>query len=105
MARKAIIERELKKIKTRDRLRTKHVQMKERLRVLQIEPAENYEEIQELYTEFRNLPRNASPSRVRNRCQITGRPRGYYRRFGICRNMLRKLAMDGHVPGVVKSSW
>ena len=105
MANKDIIERELKKTKTRDRLRGKHEALKEQLRVLQKDPAENYEELQELYIKFRNLPRNASPSRVRNCCVLTGRPRGYYRRFGICRNMLRKLAMNGDVPGVVKSSW
>lgn len=51
------------------------------------------------------LPRNASPVRLRNRCKITGRPRAYLRRFGLCRNMFRELAMNGKIPGVTKASW
>ena len=51
------------------------------------------------------LPRNSAPSRHRNRCELTGRPRGYYRRFGLCRNMLREYASRGELPGVCKSSW
>ena len=51
------------------------------------------------------LPRNANPTRIRNRCMITGRPRAYYRKFGIARVMLRELANNGMIPGVTKSSW
>jgi small subunit ribosomal protein S14 len=51
------------------------------------------------------LPRNSAPSRVRNRCELTGRARGYYRKFRICRNQLRDLASQGLIPGMVKSSW
>lgn len=51
------------------------------------------------------LPRNANPTRVRNRCATTGRPRGYYRKFGLCRVELRDLANKGQIPGVTKSSW
>ena len=51
------------------------------------------------------LPRNGNPTRVRNRCQLTGRPRGVYRKFGLGRVMLRQLATRGMIPGVVKSSW
>ncbi len=51
------------------------------------------------------LPRNANPTRVRNRCTTTGRPRGYYRKFGLCRIELRDLANKGMIPGVTKSSW
>jgi len=51
------------------------------------------------------LPRNANPTRVRNRCNTTGRPRGYYRKFGLCRIELRDLANKGMIPGVTKSSW
>ena len=54
---------------------------------------------------LQKLPRNASPVRLRNRCKITGRPRGYMRMFGICRNQFRQLASDGKIPGVTKSSW
>ena len=51
------------------------------------------------------LPRNSSPVRLKNRCQLTGRPRGYMRHFGICRNVFRDMALDGKIPGVKKSSW
>jgi small subunit ribosomal protein S14 len=51
------------------------------------------------------IPRNANPTRVRNRCTTTGRPRGYYRKFGLCRIELRDLANKGLIPGVTKSSW
>lgn len=51
------------------------------------------------------LPRNASPTRIRNRCEITGRPRAYYRKLRMCRNQLRELASQGMIPGMVKSSW
>jgi small subunit ribosomal protein S14 len=51
------------------------------------------------------LPRNSSATRVRNRCELTGRARGYYRKLRVCRNMLRELASEGQIPGMVKSSW
>ena len=51
------------------------------------------------------LPRNSSPVRLRNRCALTGRPRGYYRKFGLGRNKLREIAMRGEIPGLTKSSW
>lgn len=54
---------------------------------------------------FQQLPRNASPSRQRNRCALTGRPRGVFRKFGLCRNKLREIAMRGEVPGITKASW
>lgn len=57
------------------------------------------------YDELQKLPRNASPVRLRNRCKITGKPRGYIRVFGLCRNQFRQLASDGKIPGVTKSSW
>ena len=51
------------------------------------------------------LPRNASPVRLKNRCKLTGRPRGYMRKFGICRNVFREMASDGKIPGLTKASW
>jgi small subunit ribosomal protein S14 len=54
---------------------------------------------------LQQLPRNANPTRLRNRCEITGRPRGVYRKFGLGRNKLRDAAMKGEVPGIVKASW
>lgn len=57
------------------------------------------------YEALDKLPRNASPVRLRNRCQLTGRPRGYMRDFGICRIQFREMALDGKLPGVKKASW
>jgi small subunit ribosomal protein S14 len=57
------------------------------------------------YAGLDKLPKNASPVRLKNRCQLTGRPRGYMRQFGICRNVFRDMALDGKIPGVVKASW
>ena len=54
---------------------------------------------------MQQLPRDASPSRQRNRCALTGRPRGVFRKFGLCRNKLREIAMRGEVPGITKASW
>ena len=54
---------------------------------------------------LQQLPRNASPTRQRNRCALTGRPRGVFRKFGLCRNKLREIAMRGEVPGMTKASW
>ncbi|TAD93964.1 MAG: 30S ribosomal protein S14 [Bacteroidetes bacterium] len=51
------------------------------------------------------LPKNASPVRLKNRCQLSGRPKGYMRHFGLCRNMFRDMALDGKIPGVKKASW
>ena len=57
------------------------------------------------YEALQAIPRNASPVRLRNRCKLTGKPRGYMRIFGVCRNQFRQLASDGKIPGVTKSSW
>jgi small subunit ribosomal protein S14 len=54
---------------------------------------------------LQKLPRNASPVRLRNRCTLTGRPRGTFRKFGLARNKLREIAMRGEIPGVIKASW
>ncbi|HEY9262448.1 small subunit ribosomal protein S14 [Chitinophaga ginsengisegetis] len=57
------------------------------------------------YAALDQLPKNASPVRLHNRCQLTGRPKGYMRHFGLCRNMFRDLALAGKIPGVRKASW
>ena len=57
------------------------------------------------YEGLDKLPKDASPTRLHNRCNITGRPRGYLRKFGICRNVFREMALAGKIPGVTKSSW
>ena len=67
--------------------------------------ARSLEEYNEARKALAALPKDSNPVRLHNRCQLTGRPRGYYRDFGLCRNMLRKLAHEGVLPGVVKSSW
>jgi small subunit ribosomal protein S14 len=59
----------------------------------------------EARAKLQQLPRNASPVRLRNRCAITGRPRGYFRKFGLGRNKLREIALKGEIPGLVKASW
>ena len=63
------------------------------------------QEVSWTWDEFQKLPRNSSPVRQRNRCALTGRPRGYYRKFGLGRNKLREAAMRGDVPGLIKASW
>jgi len=84
-------------IKARQRKRERMVaQYAEKRATLKAEG--NYEALQ-------RIPRNASPVRLRNRCKLTGRPRGYIRVFGICRNQFRQLASDGKIPGVTKASW
>jgi small subunit ribosomal protein S14 len=57
------------------------------------------------YLALDKLPRNASPVRLKNRCKLTGRPRGYMRKFGVCRNVFREMASDGKIPGLTKASW
>lgn len=63
------------------------------------------EERMDARLKLQQLPRNSSPSRQRNRCALTGRPRGVFRKFGLCRNKLREVAMRGEVPGMTKASW
>jgi small subunit ribosomal protein S14 len=68
-------------------------------------PASTIEEVDAAVMKLQKMPRDASPIRVRNRCSQTGRPRGFLRKFGISRVALRELALQGQIPGVVKSSW
>jgi small subunit ribosomal protein S14 len=71
----------------------------------QMKHAKSVEEYNEARKALIKLPIDSNPVRLHNRCQLTGRPRGYYRDFGLCRNQLRQLAHEGKLPGVVKSSW
>ena len=68
-------------------------------------PKLGQEERYEARLKLQKLPRDASPVRVRNRCALTGRPRGTYRKFGLGRNKLREIAMRGEIPGIIKASW
>lgn len=95
MAKRAMVERNLKREKLIDKYAEKRAELKERAR----------KGDREAILELSKLPRNASPTRLRNRCQINGRPRGYMREFGISRVMFRQLAGEGAIPGVRKSSW
>lgn len=69
------------------------------------DPETSYEEKREAYQSLAKLPRDSSATRYRNRCGVTGRPRGYFRKFGMSRNALRQLAHNGELPGVRKASW
>ena len=100
MAKKSMIERE----KKRERLIAKYAEKRAALKEA-FENAEDFEEKIEIHRQIQRLPRNSAPRRHRNRCWLTGRPRGYYRDFGLSRNVLRAWAHEGLLPGVVKSSW
>ncbi len=100
MAKKSMIEREKKRARLAQKYAAKREALKEEFRT-----AETYEEKMELHRQLQRLPRNSAPSRRRNRCLVTGRPRAYYRDFGLSRNVLREWAHEGLLPGVVKSSW
>jgi small subunit ribosomal protein S14 len=100
MAKKSMIEREKKRQKLVDKYADKRATLKE-----EFENATTQREKLELHRKLQQLPRNSAPNRVRNRCWVTGRPRGYYRDFGLSRHVLREWAHKGLLPGVVKSSW
>ena len=101
MARKALLERELKRVKTVERFASKRRNLKKILSDSNATP----EEKRVAKVKLQKLPRNASPVRLRNRCSVTGRPKGFYRKFGLGRNKLREQAMDGNIPGLHKASW
>lgn len=101
MAKKSMIERELKRAKTVARYAEKRARLKEIIR----SPQSSDDERSVALAKLQSLPRNASPSRLRNRCSITGRPKGYYRKFGLGRNKLREATMNGDIPGLRKASW
>lgn len=89
MARKSLIARERK----RARLVKKYAELRKQLKE------------EGRYEELDKIPRNASPVRLHNRCRLTGRPKGYMRRFGLCRVKFREMALEGKIPGVTKASW
>ncbi|MDN5849220.1 MAG: 30S ribosomal protein S14 [Nitrococcus sp.] len=101
MAKVSLIERERKREQLCRKLANKRRALKEIIR----NPGSAVEDRQTAQRKLQDMPRNASPVRLRNRCNITGRPRGYYRKFGLARNKLREAAMAGEIPGLVKASW
>jgi small subunit ribosomal protein S14 len=101
MAKKSMIARENKRTKTVAKYAGKRAELK----VILKDPKASDDEKWDAQVKLQKLPRDSSPVRQRRRCQITGRPHGVYRKFGLCRNKLREAAMRGDVPGLVKASW
>ncbi len=101
MAKVSMINRE----KKRTKLVAKFVNKRAELKAIVSDPEVGFEEKQQAMFALQKLPRDSSPVRQRNRCQITGRPRGFYRKFGLSRNKLREATMRGDVPGLRKASW
>ncbi len=101
MAKKSMIQRELKREKIVQRYAKKRAQLKEIIRNVETSDQDRDAAILKL----QSFPRNASPVRLHNRCAITGRPHGYYRKFGLARNKVREATMRGELPGVSKASW
>lgn len=101
MAKKSVIARG----KKRDGLVKKYLPMRTQLMAIIQDPSTSDEDRWTARQKLQALPRNSSPVRHRNRCRLTGRPRGVYRKFGLARSMLRIHAMKGEIPGLVKASW
>jgi small subunit ribosomal protein S14 len=101
MAKASMINRDLKRAKM---VKSKAAKRTKLLSVARDRSAKP-EDIFKANLELAKLPKNAMPSRMRNRCKLTGRPRGYHRKFGLCRVQLRDLALKGQLPGVTKASW
>jgi small subunit ribosomal protein S14 len=101
MAKKSMIAREVK----RNKLVEKYAQKRSALKELIRNPNASFDEKEAAMLQLQKLPRDSSGSRIRNRCNLTGRPHGYYRKFGLCRNKLREATMRGDVPGLGKASW
>lgn len=101
MTRKALINREQK----RRKIVTKYAKTRTELKNLIVDAKLSNEERYSARLKLQQLPRNSSATRLRNRCALTGRPRGVYRKFGLGRNKLRDIAMRGEIPGMVKASW
>ena len=107
MAKKSMIQREIKRKTLVNRFSKKRTFVKQKLKkVLNNSDADNiYEEVLELQKTLQQFPRNSLQIRIKNRCWKTGRSRGYYRDFGLSRHVVREMAHEGALPGVIKSSW
>jgi small subunit ribosomal protein S14 len=101
MAKKSMIERELKRTQLVAKYATKRAELKKIISDVNTSEEDRFEATLKL----QQLPRDSSPVRQRNRCRSTGRPHGFYNKFGLSRNALRQAAMRGDVPGLRKSSW
>lgn len=101
MAKKSSVARNAKRARTAAKYAAKRAELKRIISDRSVMPGQ----LDDAIVALQKLPRDASPSRQRNRCRVTGRPHGYYRKFGLSRNKLREAAMRGDVPGLVKASW
>jgi small subunit ribosomal protein S14 len=101
LAKTALIQRELK----RDKLVTKYAKKFAELKAIANDAKKSDEERLAARVAMQKIPRNANPTRQRNRCEITGRPRGTFRQFGLARGKIREMAFSGNIPGVTKASW
>ena len=101
MAKTSLIQRELK----REKLAAQYAKKYEELKAIANDAKKSDDERMTARLALQKLPRNANPTRQRNRCDITGRPRGTFRQFGLARAKIREMAFTGDIPGVVKASW
>ena len=101
MAKTSMVNRDIKREKLAKKFAAKRAELK---KIVSSQDA-SYEEKIQAAEKLQKLPRDSSPSRQRNRCEVSGRPRGVYRKFGLGRNKLREIAMRGEVPGLTKASW
>ena len=101
MAKSAMVNRN----KKRQKLSSKYSEKRQKLKAIISDANKTFEEKEVARLQLQKLPRDSSPSRIRNRCSLTGRPRGVYKKFGLSRGKLREFAMNGEIPGVTKASW
>lgn len=101
MAKLALINREVKRVKLAEKFAAKRLALKTIIE----DQSKSEEERYAARLKLQQLPRNSNPTRQRNRCSITGRPRGVYRQFGLARSKVREIAMRGDIPGLTKASW
>ena len=101
MAKLSLTNRETKRIRMVQKYASKRAELKSRIS----DQALSAEDRRDALHQLQRLPRDASPVRLRNRCRMTGRPHGFYRKFGLGRNKLREAAMNGEIPGLTKASW
>jgi small subunit ribosomal protein S14 len=101
MAKTSMVEREKRRTRTVAKYAVKRAKLKEQIR----SPRTSDEARAEAQVKLQSMPRDASPTRQRNRCALTGRARGVYRKFGLARTKIREVANRGEIPGLVKSSW
>ena len=101
MAKLAVVNRDKKRRKTVAKYAARRTALLETINDVK----RSDEDRQEAREKLQQLPRNASPVRLRNRCRLTGRPRGVFRKFGLARNKLREIALRGEIPGLIKASW